>query len=90
MAFDHAMGCFIFEDEDSLVSSVYETMGENMAVRITFTVHMESVNFTELVGYWYSQHEHYNAADNTCTYSCDQFLQVCNKLYCIICCITIW
>lgn len=62
--------------EENLTAPEYTSIGENMAVLITFTTDVENVNFTELNGYWYSQYIHYNVTDNTCSNLCDQFLQV--------------
>ena len=75
MATYHTLECFMTE-EDELMAPEYTSIGENMAVVITFTTEVEYVNFTSLIGYWYSQYEYYNVSDNTCTTSCDQFLQV--------------
>ena len=62
--------------EEDLTSSEYSSVGENMALVLSFTTDVDYVNFTELVGYWYSQYVYYNVTDNTCSSLCDQFLQV--------------
>ena len=65
--------------EENLTDPEYTSIGENMAVTISFTTDVENVNFAELVGHWYSQFVHYNVTDNTCSDLCDQFLQVYNQ-----------
>jgi hypothetical protein len=79
MASYRAMQCHLSNDQDSLTTEKYTSIGENLAKTLIFSgtelVH-GYINFTQLVGYWYSQHIFYNVADNTCTIPCNQFLQV--------------
>ena len=78
----HAMACHLTNDQDGLTIQEYTSIGENLEKTLIFSgteiVH-GFINFTQLAGYWYSQHTYYNVTDNTCTISCKEFLQV-NKL----------
>lgn len=75
MARYHALECFMV-GEENLTAPEFTSIGENKAISITFTTDIEYINFTELIGYWYSQYVNYNVTDNTCSSLCDQFLQV--------------
>ena len=79
MASYRAMQCHLANEEDGLTTQEYTSIGQNLAKTLIFSgtkvVH-GYINFTQIVGYWYSQHTYYSVTDNACTSSCNQFLQV--------------
>ena len=83
MASYRAMQCHLANEEDGLTTQEYTSIGQNLAKTLIFSgtkvVH-GYINFTQIVGYWYSQHTYYSVTDNACTTSCNQFLQVIGLL----------
>ena len=86
MAAEQVTECSLTRSEN-LTSPNFDSIGENLALLISHTIiDLGSVNFTELLGYWYSQSNYYNTTENECNAGCDQFLQVLTSIIAI--CIT--
>lgn len=82
MAAEQVTECSLTRSEN-LNSPDRDSIGENLALLISLTIDLGSVNFTELLGYWYSQSNYYNTTENECNAGCDQFLQVLTSIIAI-------
>ena len=75
----NGIGCT--RDASGAFSVNYRSLGENVAIQIKLSSEELSINFTSLIGFWYSQNINYNVSENTCTLGCDLFIQVTNSSY---------